>query len=165
MSEPAQDPADCSPPKRDPSIARELIKHENDLIDHRLTWFITIQGLLFTALGFAWGKSDAKSLVFVFSGLGFLTAISTAFVLWGGAFAIENLSRTKDTVEEPMIGRRAGVEKIAYPWFSFPVLFGMAWILIAWINSQTQPNTVTVAPTQELSTPHVSKKITESTPE
>lgn len=121
-------------PANEPGVRRDLIKHENDLMNHRLTWFITIQGLLFAALGFAWGKPDARGLIFVFCGLGLLTAISTAFVLWGGAAAIENLSKESPTVGGPTIGRRAGIERVAYPWFSFPVLFGLAWVLIVSIN-------------------------------
>jgi hypothetical protein len=118
-------------------IVRDLIKHENDLLNHRLTWFITIQGLLFAALGFAWSKSDAKELVFVFCGLGILTAVSSAFALWGGANAIDQLSTEEKIDDQPIIGRRAGIEKFAYPWYSFPVLFGAAWGSILWINLQT----------------------------
>lgn len=118
----------------EPSVARDLIKHENDLINHRLSWFITIQGLLFAALGFAWGKTETRELVFVFCGLGMLTAVSTACVLWDGATAIEQLSKENSAVREPIIGRRAGIKKFAYPWYSFPVLFGLAWGLTLWIN-------------------------------
>jgi hypothetical protein len=118
----------------DPSVGRDLIKHENDLINHRLTWFITIQGLLYASLGFAWGKQDARELVFTFCGLGMLTAISTAFVLWGGANAIERLASESRAAGQPVIGRRAGIEKFAYPWYSFPVLFGLAWASVLWIN-------------------------------
>jgi len=32
-------------------IVREMIRHENDLVNHRLTWFCQVQGLLFAALG------------------------------------------------------------------------------------------------------------------
>jgi hypothetical protein len=90
--------------------------------------------LLFTALGFAWGKSDARQLVFVFCGLGLLTAISTAFILWGGAAAIDRLSNEGALNNKEVIGRRAGKEKFAYPWYSFPVLFGIAWGTILFIN-------------------------------
>lgn len=39
------------------------VMHENDLMNHRIIWFITLQGLLFAALGFSWGKTDAKNLI------------------------------------------------------------------------------------------------------
>jgi len=31
------------------AIAREIIRHENDLVNNRVTWLLVLQGLLFTA--------------------------------------------------------------------------------------------------------------------
>jgi hypothetical protein len=118
----------------DPDIARDLVKHENDLVNQRLTWFITIQGLLFAALGFAWGTPDARPLIFVFCGLGMLTAVSSAFALWGAAAAIEGLCNESGVVSQSVIGRQAGIAKFAYPWYTFPVLFGLAWGAVLLIN-------------------------------
>ena len=117
-------------------VARQLIAHENELINHRLMWFITLQGLLMAALGFAWDKLDARGLIFVFSGLGMLTAVSSASILWGGAMAIEKLSAIEaDHPDSPVIGRRAKwSEKSLYPWFALPVLFVVAWAAILWLN-------------------------------
>jgi hypothetical protein len=64
------------------------VMHENDLMNHRITWFITLQGRLFAALGFSWGKTDAKNLIIRLGFLGILTSASSALVLWGGANAI-----------------------------------------------------------------------------
>jgi hypothetical protein len=36
---------------------REMVRHENELMNHRVSWLLTLQGLLFTALGFAWDKA------------------------------------------------------------------------------------------------------------
>lgn len=116
------------------SITRDLVKHENDLINHRLTWFITIQGLLFAALGFAWGKEDARQLIFVLCPLGMLTSVSTAFALWGAAAAIERLCNGRGLVGQAVIGRQAGIARFAYPWFTFPVFFGLAWGAVLLIN-------------------------------
>lgn len=33
---------------------REMIKHENELINHRVTWLLVIQGFSYTAVGVAW---------------------------------------------------------------------------------------------------------------
>jgi len=115
-------------------VVRDLIKHENDLINHRLTWFITSQGLLMAALGFAWGKADARDLIFVLCGLGLLTSVSTACVLWSGAAVIDQLAKKTCADDEPVIGGRAGIRRFAYPWYSFPVLFGVSWASILWIN-------------------------------
>jgi hypothetical protein len=93
---------------QDASVALQLIQHENTFINHRLAWFITLQGLLFVALGFAWGMNNAQGLVFGFSGIGILTAVSTVFALWVGAAAIERLSKFEEQFQRPsVIGQRA----------------------------------------------------------
>jgi len=42
----------------DASTIRQMIAHEDDLINHRLTWLAQLQGFLFAALGFAWEKAS-----------------------------------------------------------------------------------------------------------
>lgn len=59
------------------AIVRAMIQHENELLHNRIMWFITIEGLLFAALGFAW--KDATWLIYIFCMLGLVTALS--FVL------------------------------------------------------------------------------------
>ncbi|NJN87574.1 MAG: hypothetical protein HC881_16265 [Leptolyngbyaceae cyanobacterium SL_7_1] len=109
----------------DEEIYLQILIHENDLMNHRITWFITLQGLLFAALGFAWDKQDAQKLILILSILGTLTSISSGFVLWGGASAIDEL------LKKTTIGRRAKkIERFFYPWYTFPLLFLAAWIVI-----------------------------------
>ena len=117
------------------NISRDLIKHENDLIDQRLTWLISLQGLLFAALGFAWNKQDAQNLIAIFCFLGVTTSVSIAFALWGGAAAIERLSKIEAQTQNIVIGRQSSrIEKFFYPWFTFPVLFAISWLLVFFLN-------------------------------
>ena len=44
---------------------RQLVKAENEFINHRLTWLGAFQGLLLAALAFAWDKGDTRWLVVV----------------------------------------------------------------------------------------------------
>jgi hypothetical protein len=119
---------------QDGDVVRDLIKHENELMNHRLTWFITLQGLLFAALGFAWEKTDAKGLIFVFCGLGIFSSASAATALHGAATAIKQLAKIQ-THPKIIIGRVAPwFETMLYPWFAFPVLFASAWAIILWLN-------------------------------
>ncbi len=37
-----------------PDAVRDLIQHENNLINHRIGWMATLEGLLFAALSFSW---------------------------------------------------------------------------------------------------------------
>ncbi len=105
--------------------------HETELMNHRITWFITLQGLLFAALGFSWDKTDAKNLIFILSFLGILTSASSAFVLWGSANTIEKLLNNS-MID---IGRKSNWrEKLFYPWYTFPVLFAIAWAAILFVK-------------------------------
>jgi hypothetical protein len=105
------------------------VMHENDLMNHRITWFITLQGLLFAALGFSWGKTDAKNLIIILGFLGILTSTSSALVLWGGANAIEELLNNP-TITKALGRKSKWNEKYFYPWYSFPLLFAIAWAII-----------------------------------
>lgn len=53
---------------------RDSSRFENELINQRLTWFGTLQGLLLAALAFAW--KDAPAMVVILGGLGVLVAVS-----------------------------------------------------------------------------------------
>src|SRR5439155_13633195 len=63
------------PERSDDDVIRQMINVENTVINHRLTWFATLEGLLFSALGFAWGKPDAHALVRVLAVLGMVAAL------------------------------------------------------------------------------------------
>src|SRR5438105_10912852 len=52
------------------ATVRKMITREDELTNQRMLWMAAFNGLLFAALGFAWGKTDAKFLTIVFSILG-----------------------------------------------------------------------------------------------
>src|SRR3954467_13544460 len=64
---------------------REMIKHEGDLVNHRISWLVTLQGLLFAALGFGWQTN--KVLIGIIGALGIATSFSTWTVLRLGSLA------------------------------------------------------------------------------
>jgi predicted permease len=57
-------------------IIRHLSEHEDGLQNTRLSWFATIQGLLFAGLAIAW-KEDGIALISILSLVGTLVAFST----------------------------------------------------------------------------------------
>ena len=59
-------------------MLREMVRHEDDLRNHRITWLCQLQGFLFASLGFAWGKSQRLTTILAVSGLtiGFLVLIA-----------------------------------------------------------------------------------------
>lgn len=75
----------------DPTNTRDLIMHENQLINDRMTWMLVIQGFLFAGLGFVWENHGA--VIYVFCAVGLLTALSMQQILWHGAGAIRNLEK------------------------------------------------------------------------
>jgi hypothetical protein len=52
-------------------ILRKMVRHENELTNQRLTWMVTLNGLMLTGLGFIWGKPYDKQVIAVFCILGF----------------------------------------------------------------------------------------------
>jgi ABC-type amino acid transport system permease subunit len=118
-------------------VIRELIKHENDLVNQRLGWLIQMQALLFAALAFAW-KSAPMALTILLSILGIATAISLGFALALYSPAIRGLKewwshhRPDGVIEGPdVIGLWApseGIEWYLRPWRALPVIFIIAWV-------------------------------------
>ena len=74
-----------------PPDTRDLIMHENELINHRMIWLLMIQGFLFAGLGFVWENNGA--VIYVFCAVGLLTAFSLHRILLAGARAIRNMEK------------------------------------------------------------------------
>ena len=124
---------------QDAEVIRQMIRHENDLMNHRLSWFNTLQGLLFAALAFSWDKPDSSGLVYMLCALGALLCLSTHYSLRGAVFAITRLRDWWDNHRDTgyngpdVIGRRPDRKSIPLlrPYVLFPAAFGTAWLWIA----------------------------------
>jgi hypothetical protein len=57
------------------AILRDLIQHEDQLRDQRLGYLLTLNGLLFAALGFAWTSQTAGPLLGVIAAMGIGIAV------------------------------------------------------------------------------------------
>lgn len=122
----------------DKKIARETIKHENELLNHRLTWLLTSEGLLFTALGFALSKDDAhlgRQLIPALSFVGVLLAASASIVLDAADAAIIKHSPKLSDTSDDVIGYR-GLPWVGLlsPWRVYPPMLIVAWYMISQIN-------------------------------
>lgn len=133
----------------DEAIAREMVKHENELTNQRMTWLLTLQGLLFAALSFAWEKSLA--LVIVLAVVGSVTAFSTSIVLASAQKAHERLrqwwaAHKPADYDGPGIHgywKEGGrVHWFLLPWHCLPWLLMAAWVSVAILNASAS----TVAP-------------------
>ncbi|MFZ4789730.1 MAG: hypothetical protein ACOYMW_02320 [Candidatus Competibacteraceae bacterium] len=117
----------------DAKTIREMIWKEGDLINHRMTWLCTLQGLLFTALGFSWKNSS--ELVIPLAITGIVVSAASLFGLWLARQAVVKL---KEDWEKSKPESYSGPDVIGYfldprlafllPWFVLPVLFSGAWI-------------------------------------
>jgi hypothetical protein len=70
-----------------------MIMHENELVNHRLTWLCQIQGFLFAALAVTWnsGSEAPERIRYMLCLAGVLVAISSRYGLNASIKAIENL--------------------------------------------------------------------------
>lgn len=118
----------------DIETVRELIRQENEMTNHRMNWFLILQGFLFAGIAFAWEKSDG--LVVIFSCVGVLSSMSVGVLLHLGIDAIKTLQAHNK--QEMVIGKKHDdVSKVVHlllPWNFLPLLFMFAWASMAIIK-------------------------------
>ena len=122
---------------------RSMLQHEDRIANDRINWLITIQGLLFASLGFAWDKKDAKALIIVFSFMGIMVAFSAWCSLVISNQARHHLAdwwdknKPYDYVGPNVIGLTSfqpSLTRLLRPWRALPFLFILGWILIFFVN-------------------------------
>jgi hypothetical protein len=131
------------------AVIRELIKHENDLVHQRLGWLLQVQGLLFTALAFAWEHAP-KPLPVLIALLGITTALSLWTAIRQYSPAVRGLRqwwqdhRPADAVEGPdVIGRwspSSGIIWLLRPWRALPFVFVFAWVGVLVVFALATPS-------------------------
>lgn len=120
-------------------VIRSMIARENELLNYRTTWMVTLHGLLFTALGFAWDKPGASALIGIFAVLG--SAISLLSLI-GFVTVSLAIHRLYEWWEQNKPAGYAGPDVVglaprtrwANPWNLLPVLFALAWAGVAILN-------------------------------
>ena len=124
-------------------IVRSMVESENSLLNDRINWLVTIQGLLFAALGFAWDKQDTKGLVIIFSVLGFVVSLSAWSSLRLCNKARNELLKWWDknkpsSYQGPdVIGLRCFGkygDNILNPWRTLPFTFALGWLFVFLFN-------------------------------
>src|SRR5580658_1598433 len=71
---------------------RKMIDRENELVNHRITWLTTGQGLLFAALGFLWDKPAAGRLITFLCVFGIAYAVIAFFALGSASLAMARIN-------------------------------------------------------------------------
>jgi hypothetical protein len=116
-----------------------MIMHENELINHRLTWLCQIQGFLFAALAVTWNFPDSKYVRSIFCLVGILVAISSHHALEYANKAIYGLHEEakKSGLSDDcdlVIGFKGDKSKLqdkCLPWNCLPTIFVLVWVLIS----------------------------------
>jgi len=114
-----------------------MIQRENEVINHRVTWLTTVQGLLFTAVGIVWDKQGAEPFIRQLCCLGIIMAFIAFFALHGATLAIKRLfewweiKKPQDYSGPGVIGLplpKCPILRFFGPWIFIPILFIIAWI-------------------------------------
>jgi hypothetical protein len=113
-----------------------MIEHENELLNHRMTWMWTFQGLLMGAAAFTW--ADNNVLLGVISFIGFVSAISFSLSFISSLLAIKNIiadwhefsDANPGYVGPPIIGsyRKGNIHTFFKPWGALPWLVALLWL-------------------------------------
>jgi hypothetical protein len=116
-------------------VIREMVRHEDELTSQRMSAFLTIQGLLFAALGFGWDKSWVL-VSGVLAPAGVVICLSCRSTLILGPMTVGDLLRRWDETSKgyagpDVVGARfdfRGWRQLIWPWNAIPLALGLAWV-------------------------------------
>ena len=125
--------------------ARDDIRFNNELINHRLSWLGTLQGLLFAAISLMWNQAGNDGLAIVICVLGAGVALSIGLATYGANLVIEDLEgkiaaheRTRRAHEHPdhafEAPAPAWTNRLKWWWWMMPGYFVPWLFLAAWVG-------------------------------
>lgn len=128
--------------QRHEEATRAMISEENKLVNERISWMMTGQGLLFAAMTFAWDKQSSGSLIIVLCLLGMCLSIVSAAALTGATRAMSRLYLWWE-LNKPKDYQGPGVRGLPLegwiglyvgPWTFIPLFFMLAWAVVLWVS-------------------------------
>ncbi len=121
-------------------ITRSMIQHENELLNHRVSWMLALQGMLAAAFSFIW--KDALIVELLICSFGFLASLSFSLSFRSSMRAIHSLldgwhkyaDENPGYTGPPVIGAKEPHPKTTFfhPWHSLPWLAAIFWVILAW---------------------------------
>jgi hypothetical protein len=122
-----------------PETIRQMIRHEDDLRNQRLTWLFTLDGFLFATLGLVWSGQHSTLLIFALAAVGVFIGLSAVGSMSVSKKAIDELrcesnpdSERVMGIEQTRVGRGT---KLLYPWYVMPWVMVVIWPAIAVIHA------------------------------
>ena len=119
-------------------LFRQMVRHENDLINHRMGWLLQFEGFLFAAASMVLEKSSF--IVPPLALLGIAAALSSWLALRGARAGIEKMAKKAEDLEkehpgEPgvrayMLGEswHGKVREFLLPWSALPLALSIVWV-------------------------------------
>jgi hypothetical protein len=106
-----------------------------------MTWFATLQGLLFATLGIAL-KYGSPKLIWPLAIIGIVVALLSFF---GSFIARKAIVKLKKDWDDNKSGDYSGPDVIGHfltpelfvillPWFALPITFTLIWMYFLWLN-------------------------------
>ena len=124
-------------------VAREMIRHEDHVINNRVGWMTAWNGLLFTALGFLWSKPNSHRILVLICLLACVLCVLSYLSLVSGTRAMArirrwwNANKPKDYAGPGIIGLVSlGPEEIHWianycaQWDIMALVLLVAWVII-----------------------------------
>jgi hypothetical protein len=124
-------------------LVRQMIRHEDELVNERLTWLGQFEGFLFVAYGLAVKDLNDPVLTWVVCLAGLLIAASILTATLRSDAAVDQLreqwKQNRGSLEgncwEPDVQGIGGEETLwrrwSWPSRSLPILFALAWLAVA----------------------------------
>ena len=116
-----------------------MVYHEDELINHRLTWMWALHGLLATAVAIFWDKNDPIPVI-VLCAMGLLASVSIGYNLHCSHKAIHRLhdywrksiEPTLPSDYPPFVGLEPQKVRLDFlqPWRFLPWATGGMWIVL-----------------------------------
>jgi hypothetical protein len=119
-----------------------MVQHENELLNHRIQWFLTLNGFLFTAVALYGNQPGRNWFGWTMAGIGLLVCYSFSVGLRIGGQGFKRLvakwkeirnNHSDGFVEIGVYGHLADgfIENHFAPWRALPVLMATGWIVVA----------------------------------
>jgi hypothetical protein len=141
---------DALVPKSRDQTLREMIHHEDQLRDDRLSYLLTLNGFLFAALAFGWRvkvKDGSDALVFLLAGVGLVVGLSALAGQITSNAAVTLLRMKNEDADPPLVGLTGDEEqkggddgvgdghvngffKLLVPWKVLPGILMLAWAAV-----------------------------------